>query len=238
MINTILFDLDGTLLPMDMERFLFEYFISLGKHLEDYIDPKQLPEIMIEATAIMISNKELETNEAVFMDVFTRMVGGDPMFFLEKFHEFYDTTFEEVKRATWKNQDIIKSIEVLKDKGYNLVVATNPVFPMKANLHRIRWAGFEPSDFGYITSLERNHFCKPNLEFYQEVLQQLDKFPDECLMVGNDIFEDGVARHLGIKTYLITDCLVASKEEEPVEPNYLGTYSDFLEFVKRLENII
>lgn len=236
--DTILFDLDGTLLPMVTEDFLFEYFVALGQHLEDHIDPKELPEIMIEATAVTMNNTQPLTNETVFIKKFMEMVGGDPTFYLHQFRVFYETKFEVAKRATWQNQDILKSVQILKDKGYNLVIATNPLFPMKANLQRIEWAGLDPKDFCYITSLEENCYCKPNLEFFQEVLDKIDKFPDECMMVGNDVHEDNIARYLGIKTYLITDCKVTSEHEEPITPNYQGTYHDFLEFVEGLDRII
>ncbi|MDD2504058.1 MAG: hypothetical protein PHG58_09485 [Clostridia bacterium] len=36
MLDTILFDLDGTLLPMDMNEFIRIYFGELGKALQDF----------------------------------------------------------------------------------------------------------------------------------------------------------------------------------------------------------
>ena len=32
--------------------------------------------------------------------------------------------------------------------------------------------------------------------------------PEECLMVGNDVSEDMVTEQLGMKTFLLTDCLI------------------------------
>ena len=57
--------------------------------------------------------------------------------------------FLMLKSVCHKNKYIHKSIELLKDKGYNLVVATNPLFPLKAILHRIQWAGLS-ADISHI----------------------------------------------------------------------------------------
>ena len=32
--------------------------------------------------------------------------------------------------------------------------------------------------------------------------------PEECLMVGNDVDDDMVASELGMKVFLLTDCLI------------------------------
>ena len=163
MINTILFDLDGTILPMDLEKFLYSYFKNLAIHLKDYINPNILTDIMMECTNLMISNTKSIPNQDVFMSRFDELVDGDIEMYKAEFSNFYDNLFQEVKSTTWKNPNIIESIKILKEKGYKVVIATNPLFPMKANHHRIRWAGLDPTDFSYISSYEENSYCKPML---------------------------------------------------------------------------
>ena len=55
------------------------------------------------------------------------------------------------------------------------MVATNPIFPRKAILHRLSWAGLAPEQvpFALITDYERFHFAKPNPAFFAEILAQL-----------------------------------------------------------------
>ena len=236
MINTILFDLDGTLLPMNLDKFLHIYFKHLAIHLKDYIDPNQLTSIMMDCTNMMISNTKDIPNQDVFMARFSELVDGDIEMYKEEFSKFYDGLFQEVKSSTWQNSDIIKSVRILKEKGYKLAVATNPLFPMKANHYRIKWAGLKPEEFSYISCYEENSFCKPKLEFYKEVLTKIDKLAGECMMVGNDSFEDMIASKLGVKTYLITNNLV-SRHEKKEKPDYEGNYNDFFRFVESLEKI-
>lgn len=236
MINTILFDLDGTLLPMDFDKFMGIYFKNLGKYLQDYIDPNKIAGIIMDCTTVMVKNTEPILNQDVFMKRFKKIVDGDESFFLSKFHDFYNSEFQKVKAATWQNRDIIESIKILKQKGYTLVVATNPVFPMIANHHRIKWAGLDPDDFVYISSFENNMYCKPNLEYYQEMLSKLNKQPNECMMVGNDVFEDMVSSKLGLKTFLIDECMINSYQLK-IKADYIGNYKNFYDLAVKMKKI-
>ena len=38
--------------------------------------------------------------------------------------------------------------------------------------------------------------------------------PDECLMVGNDATEDLAAREAGMDVFLLTDCLINTKNRD------------------------
>ena len=99
-------------------------------------------------------------------------------------------------------------VDWLCEKGIRVVLATNPLFPSVATENRIRWAGLRPEDFAYFTTYENSRYCKPNLDYYREILEKLSLKPEECLMVGNDVGEDMVAEQMGMKTFLLTDCLI------------------------------
>ncbi|NLW46434.1 MAG: HAD family hydrolase [Firmicutes bacterium] len=236
MIKTILFDLDGTLLPIDLDNFLKIYFEEMGKKFQDLIEAKTLVKYIMTATDSMINNTEYKTNETVFMEKFGELVQSDLGTYRKRFDEFYDREFFAVKSSVVNTPLIRDSVNLLKDKGYDLIIATNPLFPAKAIHHRIRWSGFEPEDFIYITSYEKNHYCKPQLQFYREVLEETGKNPQECLMVGNDVQEDLIAAKLGVETYLITDFMI-QHASEPINPTYRGTYSDFHRFVQGLPQL-
>ncbi len=236
MINTILFDLDGTLLPLDMERFMEIYFHEMGYKFRDMIDPKLLIKYIWAATEEMVENTEYKTNEEVFMNKFAELIGGDISKYRERFDNFYDTEFHKAKEAVQSQSLIRESIEILKEKNYKLVVATNPLFPRKAILHRIEWAGLNSEDFIYITSYEDNHYCKPQLHFYEEILDIIDKKPEECMMVGNDVQEDLVALKLGIKTFLVKNHMI-QRSKASIDTTFDGHYEDFYNFVKELPSV-
>jgi FMN phosphatase YigB (HAD superfamily) len=231
MIDTILFDLDGTLLPLDMERFIALYFGEMAAYFDGMIEPKLLVKHILTATAAMVDNVEHRTNETVFMECFSRLIQSDLAVYQARFQKFYDQGFIKTKAATMESQVMKQSVALLKQKGYHLAIATNPIFPRQAIAQRVAWAGFALDDFCYITSYEQNHYCKPQPQFYQEVLAALGKKPAECLMVGNDVEEDLVARDIGIKTFLITDYLITRSQREN-DSDYQGNYQDFYRFVR------
>lgn len=236
MINTILFDLDGTMLPLDLDHFLKLYFTAMGRKFQDLIDPKTLTHYIMIATEEMINNIDYKTNETVFMEKFAELIQSDLSIYRKRFDEFYDREFFEAKASVVDSPMMRNSVHLLRDKGYDLVIATNPLFPEKAIHHRIRWSGFEPEDFVYIPSYEKNHYCKPQLHFYTEILQEIRKKPEDCLMVGNDVQEDMIAAKLGIETFLITDFLI-HRAQDPITATYQGSYADFYRFAQGLPEL-
>jgi HAD superfamily hydrolase (TIGR01549 family) len=138
--------------------------------------------------------------------------------------------FKELGSLVRSESYVINMIELLLKRGYDIVVATNPVFPIEAIKERISWAGLDFKKFKYVTSYEEMHYCKPNIEYYNEILNIIDKKPHECIMVGNDVEEDIIASKLGIKTFLVEDYIIKREGIFP-EPDYRGSYSDLYKFV-------
>lgn len=236
-INTILFDLDGTLLSMDTDAFTKRYFKELAIKLSDYLTPDEVTKNIWNSTMYMINNVDVEkTNEEAFFEDFYKNVKHKKEVLNPILDDFYDKDFDKIKDVSKRNEDIVKAISLLKEKGYDLVVATNPLFPKKAVLDRINWAGLDYNDFIFITNFEEMHYCKPNLDFYREVLKKINKDPSSCLMVGNDIKEDMIAKEIGIRTYLINDFLIGDIEENK-NIDYKGDYTDFYKFVKDFPNL-
>jgi FMN phosphatase YigB (HAD superfamily) len=236
MIDTILFDLDGTLLPLDMQRFTEIYFHEMGNMFKDMIDPKLLVKHIWTATEEMVRNTEYKTNEEVFMNKFEQLIGGDISKYQERFDNFYDTLFHKTRESVQRQSLIKESVKLLKEKNYKLVVATNPLFPRKAIHHRIEWAGLDLKDFSYITSYEDNHYCKPQPHFYKEILEVVGKRPEQCMMVGNDVQEDLIALKLGLKTFLIRNHMIHRTADE-IDSTYEGFYEDFYNFAKGMKAV-
>jgi len=170
MIDTFMFDLDGTLLPIDMDKFIKIYFDEMGAHFQDIIDPRLLARHIWVSTEAMVQNTGSKTNEMVFMDKFSELIDGNLEEYLMRFDSFYDTGYLKTQEAVGEVPYIRESISILKDKGYDLLIATNPLFPRKAILHRIKWAGLKPEDFTYISCYEKSHYSKPNIRYYEELI--------------------------------------------------------------------
>ncbi len=235
-ITTVLFDLDGTLLPMDQEAFVKAYFGGLTKKLAPLgYNPEDLVKAIWQGTKAMITNGGSETNEKVFWNTFAEIFGQRVREDEPVFEDFYKNEFSLVQKICGYTPAAAKAVEQLKSGGKRLVLATNPIFPSVATRSRIKWAGLRYEDFGYITTYENSHYCKPNIKYYEEILSALKLSPEECLMVGNDVTEDMVAERLGIKVFLLTDNLI-NKDNSDISRFPQGNFADLMLFIEEKVN--
>ena len=233
--NTVIFDLDGTLLPMpSQELFVETYFKALAKKLAAHgMQPKELIGAVGAATAAVIKNDGTMTNEQRFWEQFCNLVGESAVELTPVFEHFYQNEFAEVKETTSKHPHARECIKTLKSKGYQVILATNPLFPRIATVTRMQWAGLDPEDFELITTYENSSYCKPNMNYYKEILAAIEKQPEECIMVGNDVNEDMCVSDLGMKTYLLKDCLICP-EDESIDHLQQGDFDDLLKMLQEL----
>ena len=234
-ITTILFDLDGTLLPMDQDTFAKAYVkgLTLAAEPAGY-SPMILGAAIMAGTAAMVKNDGKKTNEQVFWDTLERTYGESVKNDIHLFDEFYTTDFQKIKDVCGFEPKAAELIRYIKEKGYRVSLATNPLFPSVATESRIRWAGLKSEDFELFTSYENSHYCKPNLDYYREVLKKIGVSPEECLMVGNDAHEDMIAKTLGMKVFLLADCLINKKNDDiSIYPQ--GSFNELFSFIDTLE---
>ena len=234
MTKAILFDLDGTLLPMDQEVFVKDYLGRMAIFLAPHgYDPQSLIKAVWAGTGAMVKNDGKALNEDVFWYVFNSILGRDAKQDLALFEEFYRTEFQKAKDSCGFNPAAVEAIRQIKAMGYRLILATNPLFPAIATYSRIRWAGLNPEDFELVTTYENSRFCKPNPDYYREILGKIALDGSQCLMVGNDVGEDMIAGTLGMKTFLLTDCLI-NKTAEDISQYPNGSFPELLHYIRSL----
>lgn len=233
-IKAVLFDLDGTLLPMDLRVFAERYVTELvRKFVPLGYDKDKLAEAVWAGVAGMVKNDGSRTNYDVFWETFASVYGPEVVEDMAVFDEFYEKDFENVREACGCNPEAKNAVSEIKKMGYRIALATNPIFPGIATKARIRWAGLEPEDFEDFTAFESSHFCKPNPEYYIEFLDKLGLSPEECLMVGNDVTEDMIAETLGMKVFLITNDVI-NRQGKDISRYPQGGFAELLEYVKTL----
>lgn len=214
-ITTILFDLDGTLLPMDQDEFVRAYFKLLAKKLAGHgYNPEALLGNIWAGVEEMVKNTGEYNNEEAFWRTFDKIYGKEVRKDIPLFEEYYRNEFQQVQSVCGFNPQAAETIKYVKEKGLRIVLATNPLFPSVATESRIRWAGLEKEDFELVTTYENSKHCKPNPDYYRDIIEEIGVKPDECLMVGNDVNEDMIAECLGMKVFLLTDCLINKDEKD------------------------
>jgi FMN phosphatase YigB (HAD superfamily) len=226
MVRTLLFDLDGTLLHVDMNFFLKNYFKALTAALAPYIPAQAFMARLWEATEAMIHDTNPDkTNREVFMENFFKDSGYQQEEILPVFEKFYREDYRHLQGCTVRKPEALPLLQAALDLGFELVIATNPLFPASAIQQRLGWAGIDALPYTLITSYEVMHFCKPKLQYYQEILDRIGRRPGECIMAGNDVGDDMVAGRLGIATYLVDDLLV-NNQQSPIRVDWQGSLKD------------
>lgn len=233
-ITTVLFDLDGTLLPMDQDLFVKYYFGSLTKFLANLgYNPEIIGKALWNAVACVMKNDGKQKNEDTFWNEFKKMLGDKIIEDKVYLDEYYEKHFLVAKDSCGLKKEAKEIISLVKEKGLTPVLATNPLFPQVATYSRIKWAGLDSSDFSLVTTYENSSFCKPNPDYYKEILEKLNLKAKECVMVGNDALEDLAAEKIGIKTFILTDNLI-NKTEVDLSHIPHGDFTKLKEFIESL----
>ena len=232
--QAIMFDLDGTLLPMDMESFIKAYFGALAKELAPFgLTPDQLFKPFWAATKAMMTNATGKLNADVFWEVFSSMTGLAREKVEPVCDAFYTGGFQAARAATSENPLAKEAVRLAHEKADKVVLATNPLFPMAAQRTRLSWLGLTPEDFDLVTCYATDRWCKPNPTYFDEVCARLELDPARCMMIGNDDKEDmACAASRGMDCYLVTDCRLPDAEQPWNGP--MGTFAEMVEMLQKL----
>ncbi len=232
--QAIMFDLDGTLLPMDLEGFIKAYFGALAKELAPFgLTPEQLFKPFWAATKAMMTNTTGRLNSDVFWDTFTAMTGLERAKVEPICDAFYAVGFQGARIATGENPLAVEAVHAAREKADKVILATNPLFPMAAQRTRLSWIGLTPEDFDLVTCYTTDRYSKPNPAYFDDICARLDLDPKQCLMIGNDDKEDmACATARGMDCYLVTDCRLPDQEHPWT--GAMGTFADMVEMLREL----
>nr|WP_277601265.1 HAD hydrolase-like protein [Marinitoga sp. 38H-ov] len=177
-------DYDGTLIKNDEDEFQKYYFSSFLKYskLE-----KKIIDIVLECTIELIKKDDDKiTNLEYFMNLMEEKTGKDSMYWYNIFLDFYNTEFPKLKSIIKPNDKLINKI---KYSNHKFIFASNPLFPEIAVKHRIEFINLKTNDFIYISTMENSHYCKPNENYFNEIIYKLNIKPEDCLMIGDTDFD-------------------------------------------------
>lgn len=207
-VETVFFDLDDTLLGNDMEQFLPRYFALLGEYARPiFSDRRQLLEELVHGTQAMIADPDRSrTNREKFWRTFTARTGLDQEEAEPFFNRFYEEEFSRLEAVTERRPAAQELVRACFDRGLQVAIATNPLFPRRAIEHRLAWAGLPPTefDFALVTSYENMHAAKPHEAYYREILARVGAKAETTLMVGDHWENDmAPAAAIGMRIYWV-----------------------------------
>ncbi len=230
MIKSVLIDLDDTLLSNNMDVFLPRYFGLFEDFAARELGSKEFLPLVLQASRAMAQNVDPElSNNEVFWKELQRLTDLDQVQIESQLNAFYLGEFNKLQAVTKPIPVATDLIQTCFNSGYDVVIATNPMFPRVAIEARLRWAGVPISKFPFklVTTIENMHATKPHLEYYREILAKVGRSPQEAIMVGDDWRRDiEPAASLGMSTYWIQ--LPGATLPDVPSPNGYGTLPGLL----------
>jgi len=209
-LDAILFDLDGTLLRVQMTEFIPRYVEGLASYFTSYAKPKKFTRVMLGAIRGLLRDEGdgRQTNQQRVFSVLQQHLAIPQQAAYEAFQSYaaeqLDCLQELVQPIPLARQILLEC----QQRGIKLVLATNPVFPDFMIRARLRWGQLEDIPFSHLTSSENSCYCKPQSGYFREIVQQLQLAPENCMMVGNDTLQDLSAAAVGIETFLVDTWMV------------------------------
>ncbi len=228
-IRAILFDLDGTLIDVDLNQFIPSYLKSLANSVAQLIPPKKFVSALLKASESVNINDGLISNEDAFANAFFPIDGYSKEDIDPYFDKFYENKFKELKKFTTKKPMAQKVVQKAFDNDFKVIIATTPVLPMTAIMQRLEWGGVGNFSYSLVTSIENSYATKPNLLYYQLIFKYLNLSPNECLMVGDED-KDMICAKLGSQTFLVPSSNTNMNSKTP-KPTYTGELKDLLELI-------
>lgn len=234
-IEAILFDLDGTLLRVQMEHFIPRYVERLADLCAAEIKPKRFVRSMLDAIRQLINDEGGGdcSNEERLFGLLRQQLGISSEALSHCLDHFARNHLEELKPLVHPIPLAVQIINDCKGLGIPLVLATNPVFPRFMIEARMAWGGVNQALFCHVTSYENSRYCKPQAGYFQDIADLLELPAQRCLMVGNDSSHDLAAAATGMQTFLVDTWLV-ERQEKRWPSHYRGDHSVLQRFLRQL----
>jgi len=230
--KALLLDLDGTLINLDLDRFLKRYAELLAQWFAPEVSPERFgPAFMEGVMAMMDGTGSDRVNGQRFYDRFCQRLGVDEEWARQRADRFYEEAYPTLHTMVQPIPAAPRLVEAARRHGWMVVVATQPFFPRTAIEQRLRWGGLDPQAFDYITHMDAFRASKPHPLFFQELCEAIGVPPSRCVMVGNDVHDDMLAASYGMATFLAKDFILRADHPAP-PPRAAGSLDDLIELVE------
>lgn len=203
-LQAVFFDLDGTLIDVDMSRFVPGYLQRLARRLAAPADVRRVVGALHAAVAGMLAGSAASCTLEHYLQQQLAAVGVAGEDYRAALAAFCEEDLEELRPLVRPHPLAGALVAACHERGWLLVLATNPIFPRPVIDARLAWGGLAGLPFHLVTSYENSRSCKPHREYFTDLLCALGLSSSACLMVGNDTQHDMAAGQYGLPTCLLT----------------------------------
>ncbi|OLS37885.1 pyrophosphatase PpaX [Bacillus sp. MRMR6] len=205
-INTILFDLDGTLIDTN-ELIISTYLHTLDKYFPGQYGREDVLPFLGPTLHEVFGNMDPEKVEEMVVEYRTFNLAN------------HDALVKEFA-------GVIETVEILKKKGYKLAIVTTKREDVA--LKGMRLMKLDPF-FDVVVAYDHVKKVKPDPEPIMLALEQLNAKPEEAMMVGDNFHDILAGKNAGTKTVGVAWSIKGREYIAKYEPDYiLETMPDLL----------
>lgn len=212
MIKAIAFDMDETLLDINLNAFIAMLANDESALLADAARANRVAVLgAYTRTLLEIDSREEgdeRTNRELFEDRMMRRCGiplSDPA--IRDMLDFYEREVLPLKNGRLVGARPMpgarEAVEAALARGLRIALLTNPISSPACTGCRMGWAGIRDLPFEIVTTLDNSRSCKPGASYYKESLAAIGLEPQEVLMVGNDPRRDFPSPDCGLRTIYV-----------------------------------
>lgn len=229
MLKAVMFDMDETLLDINLAAFIAVLAKDESTLLAQIGRKNPLSMFAAYTGAMLEINRADRDNECTNRELFDDIIwkrGGvvlsDPII-------ADAVTYFEREVLPHRNDAIIaarpmpgahEAIETVLDHGLRIALLTNPSFGASCIECRMGWADILDVPFELVTTMENTRRVKPSPAYYLDALDEIGLKPSEVLMVGNDRKRDFPSPDIGLQTAFVG-------RGEPVRATWCGSMAEF-----------
>lgn len=202
---TLLLDLDGTLLDNDQNAFFAAFAQTWLAALSRHAEPGALSAGFQAGVRAMLLNRDpaLTLSDAFYRAFLARVPGVAEPALRSDVEVYYREVYPSLEGNTRPRPSAVRLVDWAFSQGYQVAIATNPLFTHFAVQERLRWAGLPAEEYPFVllSANESFHFAK-SPAFYAELMGRLGWPDGPVLMAGDDLQLDVVpARALGLPVF-------------------------------------
>lgn len=209
MLKAIVFDMDETLLSINLSAFIAVLMKEESFLLADVGRKNPLSVFAAYGRGLLEVNAAdhdgERTNRQIFDDCIQRNTGivlSDPV--IADVLTYYESEILPQRNdriiAAKPMPGALQMLDAVAARGLRTALFTNPSFSEACIRCRMGWAGIADAPFELVTYMENSHHCKPTASYYLESLEALGLAPEEAIMVGNDPKRDFPSPDCGLVT--------------------------------------
>lgn len=235
-IDTLLFDLDGTLVDQFQPGSAIEFGCRVVARCWDLAPPWRIVAAGRAAHRALKTHRTPRTNFEVMLETFCAESGVAPEVARERVRRFFG---EDFAGMAWRFRPVpgaAEAVRLAEELGFTLVLATNPTVPLPTIHQRLAWAGLADVGWAFVTHPENMTRSKPDVAYYTELLGHLGRGPERCLMIGNDFRKDLAAMDAGIRAFLLDRPMSAKARAARAQyrPDHFGGYDALAALIRDL----